>query len=159
MSYPLFRNMIIDIAHTYKLDYRLVAAICEHESSWNPFAWRYEPTYQWLNQKAIDKKPTPAQKALERFGQMCSWGLGQMMGATARDLGLGGNLPSLCDPKTSITFTCIYLSRLFAKFEGDENHVIAAYNGGPGVKIVDDKGNFSNQTYVASILTIKTTII
>jgi hypothetical protein len=116
----------------------LVQAICQQESSMNPWALRYEPTYRWLYGDQLKMTPT------ERHAQMCSWGLMQVMGALARELGFQEDMPKLCVPTVNIDYGCKQLRRLYDKYFNWVD-VIAAYNAGSPRRI---GSLYVNQSYV-----------
>ena len=82
------------------LPWELVYAICQVESSLNPTATRHEPHYRWLVGDNETMSPT------ERQGQMTSWGLMQVMGAVARELGHIGPFEDLLHPPTGLFYGC-----------------------------------------------------
>ena len=115
------------IALQYDLDQKLVCAICEHESSWNPWAVRYEPAFE----KKYD--PTVGISLTEHMGRAFSYGLMQIMGETARELGFTEPyLTELCDPSTGLEFGCRKLVRCFGQTPDltDIRSVLLKYNGG-----------------------------
>ena len=67
----------------------------------------------------------------EWWGQQASWGLMQIMGAVARELGFAGlYLPALCDPALNLTYGCQKLQLELEWAKGDVRAALAAYNGG-----------------------------
>ena len=74
-------TLIKSAASRRSLHWELVYAICQVESSLNPSAIRHEPRYRWLVGDNETMSPT------ERQDQMTSWGLMQVIGAVARELG------------------------------------------------------------------------
>jgi membrane-bound lytic murein transglycosylase MltF len=130
-------------------DFKILCAIAEHESSWNPWAIRYEPmaTYQ----VAVDDcaRLNGITIATEKTAQKFSFGLGQIMGATARWMGYRRLLTELCDPHTGIYWMCEAYAKLGDKYEKIEEK-IAAYNAGSAK--LTDAGLLINQSYVDSVL-------
>jgi soluble lytic murein transglycosylase-like protein len=102
---------------------------------------RYEPTYRWLVGDKLNMSLT------ERHTQMCSWGLMQVMGGTARELGLTGYLSQLCDPETGVQYGCRYLRRLFERYQIWDD-AIAAYNAGSPRRVGP---TYVNQGYVDKV--------
>jgi hypothetical protein len=90
----------------YGINPAWVRAIITQESSWNPCAIRYESSYQWLFE--VEKCANLAQVTLatELVTQKMSWGLGQIMGALAREQGLAGQIPLLLTPEINIKHMC-----------------------------------------------------
>lgn len=106
----------------------IVCGIVERETTWNPWASRYEPKFYdayiyplWL--RGIVKDITEAQH------RSTSWGLMQVMGQVAREMRFSGDLPSLCDPAIGLDYGC----QLFAKklsANASLTLALASYNGG-----------------------------
>jgi len=122
-------------ATKWAIDPVLLCCLVEHESSWNPWATRFEPAFEERYVKpAIPSAPT----TLELTKAM-SFGLGQVMGEVAIELGFTGRfLTELCDPDTGLEFACRKLRRcltIHAPIEnkdGSMDYTLAlrAYNGG-----------------------------
>lgn len=109
----------------YALDPALICAVCEQESSWNPWAMRYEPAFY---QRYI--QPMFAQPTTEATARATSYGLMQVMGEVARELGFSGPyLSELCDPDTGISFGCKKLAQCL-KAQPNTFAALMAYNGG-----------------------------
>lgn len=111
------------------LDSALVCAVFEQESSWNPWAVRYEPAFlsKYVGPIYVAGKIT----ATEAYTRSMSWGLGQLMGQTARELGYSlDSLPELCDPEVGIPWFCLKLSKCMDRMKDDVPAALAAYNGG-----------------------------
>jgi soluble lytic murein transglycosylase-like protein len=77
-----------------------------------------------------------------------SWGVMQVMGGLARDLGYQGHLPNLCDPNLNINYATLYIQRLRRRWP-EESDVIAAYNAGSPRKRAS--GMYENQRYVDKV--------
>lgn len=163
-------RLIAAQAVAFSLPYNLVHAVVQHESSRDPYAWNPEPPYRYYVNVVTNqpfRKCTPAELASEKppadfpsgagardaewWGQAASWGLMQVMGAVARELGYKGHLPGLCDPAAGMKFGCYHLANLrkryFAQFGWDG--VVAAYNAGSPRLL--ESGLFDNQDYVDAI--------
>jgi soluble lytic murein transglycosylase-like protein len=137
------------VALAHQLPRGLVHAICHVESSMNPFAIRYEPSFKWLAGDQGHMSPT------ERIGQMMSWGPMQVMGAVAREHGFAGWFPELCTLPTGILYGCLHLARFKAKYDVWLD-VIAAYNAGSPRRAPD--GRYANQSYVDKVLHVWQTL-
>ncbi len=113
-------------ASKHGLEPAMVCAVCEQESSWNPWAVRFEPAFEARYIKpAIPTMPTTAQLC-----EAISFGLMQIMGETAREFGFQGTFfTELTDPDTGVDFGCRKLLRCFSIHGADENGLLA-YNGG-----------------------------
>src|ERR1700723_1783076 len=82
-------------ATKYGLEVALVCAVAAHESSWNPFAVRFEPAFE----ARYIKPAVPAMPTTLELTKAMSFGLMQIMGETAIEFGFGGKfLTDLCDP-------------------------------------------------------------
>lgn len=129
----------------------LLRAIVQVESSGHPDRIRYEqhyshlwkPEYYATSQNTLDT---------EKAAQKISWGLMQVMGATARWVGYRGvSLGGLLQPEVSLEYGCRYLvyqheryKRLFCS--PCWKCATAAYNAG-SVRYNED-GSYRNQRYV-----------
>lgn len=109
-------------AEFQKLDPALVKAICEQESSWKPGASRYEPGFE---KKYLKKLNLPDSKA-----RATSYGLMQILGQVARELGYSGPLEGLYKPSLSLRYGCLKLASCLKKSKGDVTAALLAYNGG-----------------------------
>lgn len=138
-------TLIKAAASRRSLPWELVYAICQVESSLNPSAIRHEPRYRWLVGDNETMSPT------ERQDQMTSWGLMQVMGAVARELGHTGPLSALLDPPTGLFYGCLHLRRFRAKYDIWPD-VIAAYNAGSPRRVAGQIGPYVNQSYVDKVL-------
>lgn len=125
------KPMIEKYAKAYGIDPNWVSAIISKESSWDILAIRYEAQYPYLYNVKTWAKKSRVSEATEETSQKISWGLGQIMGALAREQGLIGPIPSLLHPEVNIEHVCIRLKRL-KELSSDRDDVFAAYNGGPG---------------------------
>jgi hypothetical protein len=142
ISTPIDQQTLIDLAMTtatrHGLDGAIVCAVCEEESGlrdsqvggrefWNPWAIRFEPAFEARYVRpAITSMPTT-----EEVTKAISFGLMQVMGETARELGYTGRfLTGLCDPATGLEFGCRKLKRCFDSANGDAVEAFLHYNGG-----------------------------
>lgn len=97
-------------AARHALAREIVCAVCEQESSWNPWALRYEPAFRQCYVAPLGLPPT------EEIARSMSWGLMQVMGETAREAGFSSKfLSALCDPATGLEFGCIVLAEKFRR--------------------------------------------
>jgi soluble lytic murein transglycosylase-like protein len=118
----------------------LVCAIVEQESSWNPWALRYEPAFY---ERYI--APQIARGAIvdvsESRARAFSWGLMQVMGQVAREYGFtGASLASLCDPAAGLEIGCRVFAAKLAAAEGNATRALVLWNGA------------GNHDYPASVL-------
>lgn len=110
----------------YHLDPAMICAVCEQESSWNPWAVRFEPAFE----ARYIKPAIPAMPTTTELCEAMSFGLMQIMGEVAKEFGFQGTFYSaLCDPDTGMDFGCRKLLRCFSIHGADESGLLA-YNGG-----------------------------
>ncbi|MBK9496775.1 MAG: lytic transglycosylase domain-containing protein [Xanthomonadales bacterium] len=173
----MISDEILDIARIEAKDKRitlaLILGIVQAESSGDTWAYKPEPPYRYLwdvkrgrpfrdltmaertseNAPHDFLAPVPSvDPDAEWWGQQASWGLMQVMGAVAREVGFGGPyLTALCDPALGLHIGCTKLRRLLQAY-GDAEMAVSAYNFGhvafkPGTK------EFENQRYVDKVIT------
>lgn len=111
-------------AQVVGVDSALACAIVEQESSWNPWAIRFEPVFKTRYIDPLGLDPT------EATARSFSWGLFQLMGEVAREHGYTGPLPQLCEPAIGSHWGLTYfLTRL--KLTGDNvPKALLLWNGG-----------------------------
>ena len=109
-QYPVkYQDFVEEYAKEFALDADLVYAIIRTESRFDPYA----------------------------VSNAGAKGLMQLQDETARDcaekLQQDIQIPDdLYDPQINIMLGCYYFSHLLEQFDGDLDHAIMAYNGGPG---------------------------
>lgn len=109
---PQLVSLTRQTALAHNLDPALVCAIVEQESSWNPYAMRYEPLFfaKYVAPLFTNNKIS----ATEAYSRGFSWGLMQVMGQVAREAGFDApSLASLCDPATALDMGCRVLLKKF----------------------------------------------
>ena len=160
LSSTSLKLLVRNQCKVFDLPEALVLAMIQVESSAEPLATRFEPKYRWLwdvqnhapfrvsareAQSVTPPKGFPSipgiSAATEWIHQKTSWGLMQVMGGVARELGFKGHLPELCDPLKGIEYGCRLLRRLADRHL--EKHgwagVVDAYNdGNPRVEFKRD---------------------
>lgn len=132
------------IAKGWGLKPSLVRAIVQVESSGNPKAIRYEPAFY---ERYVKGK---GYQATEAHLLSSSWGLLQVVGLVARELGYEEHLSFLLLPELGLFWGCRKLAELATKYP-DEQETIAAYNAGSPRRLKD--GTFVNQEYVDKVAT------
>ena len=143
-------GLIVSTARGVQAPPELVLGIIEAESGGDPHATRINATYPYTMMQA--KRPAGCSVDMERMCQKTAWGLMQVMGATARELGFDGWLSELVDPETNIRLGVKFLGRKMSQYferDGIEG-VVAAYNGGAPRRRPD--GKFVNQGYVDKVM-------
>lgn len=150
---PDYSPLIDRAARQHGLPPELVRAIVEVESEGNPWSARYEPAFydRYIKDAKIKAIP-PCSLATERTLRATSFGLMQIMGSTAREVGFEGTfLTELSSPEIGLEYGCRYLAKLARRHHdryGWEG-VAAAYNAGSPRPT--DSGRWVNQPYVDKI--------
>lgn len=134
---------IDEIANVMGLDPKILHAIINVESACDTWKVRYEPSWALFNDPERYAKLNGITIESEKILQATSLGMGQVMGATARDLGYREMLTKLCIPKVGVMLCATYLKRLKEKYP-DGNAYISAYNAGSPTS--------KNQEYVNKVL-------
>jgi soluble lytic murein transglycosylase-like protein len=115
----------------------LVCAVIEQESGWDPWAMRFEPIFE----RRYIRPALPLTPSTEELSLAISWGLMQVMGATAREHGFTGRfLNALCDPEVGVSVGCVVLLDKLNKAKGDIRKGLLSWNGG------------ANSDYAAQVL-------
>jgi soluble lytic murein transglycosylase-like protein len=113
-----------ETAVRHGLEPELVCAVIEQESSWNPYAIRYEPEFRERYVAALRLPPT------EEIARSISWGLMQVMGQVAREHGFNGRfLAELCTAAVGVEIGCKILAAKIAN-AGDSKKGLLLWNGG-----------------------------
>lgn len=161
-------EQIEQAALAVQLDPALVSALVSVESAGNQWAWNPEPQYRYLwdvkrnapfralSQSEIASKVPPADfptlagdRDQEFWAQQASWGLMQIMGAVAREIGFRGDyLTQLCQPEANLLIGCKKLSQLLVWANGNVTQALAAWNGGKGGNTIEP---FRNQAYADKV--------
>jgi len=119
------------------LDPAVVCAVVEQESGWNTWALRYEPLFfaKYVAPLYTNNKVG----ATEAYARGFSWGLMQVMGQTAREMGLNSlHLSMLCDPAVGLATGCKILRRKLEAAGGDLHKALLAWNGGGDPDYADE---------------------
>jgi soluble lytic murein transglycosylase-like protein len=116
------------------------------ESNFDPNAIRFEQNYQWLfATKSLSKELRCSEDTMINM-QKTSWGLVQIMGAVACEIGFKGWCTKLCVPEINLNWGCEYLRRIILKQNLlDPLDIYAAWNHGSAKKI---KGIYVNDAAV-----------
>ena len=148
-------SLIESAASSHGLPSRLVRAVVGVESGGNTWSFRFEPAFyeRYVRPDKTIRAVAPCSLDTERQARATSWGLMQVMGATARGLGFDRSfLSELADPALGLEYGCRLLARLRDRHKGSMGWggAVAAYNAG-GVRL-DPQGRFVNQAYVDKIV-------
>lgn len=148
-------NMIASIVYHIDntLDIELVQAICTIESNLNIYAMRYEKSFEERYIIGYDIKRFGNQISFEteQKARATSWGLMQIMGQTARELGFDRQyLSELCNPEYGIKYGCMLLAKKVLLYgnQGLEA-IVSAYNAGQPIK---RNGIWLNKRYVDFVM-------
>jgi soluble lytic murein transglycosylase-like protein len=77
--------------------------------------------------------------ATEAYARGFSWGLMQVMGQTAREMGVSSlHLSTLCDPAVGLTVGCKILRKKVESACGDVHRALLAWNGGANPDYADE---------------------
>lgn len=122
-----------EVAAAHNLEPALVCAVIEQESSWNPWAIRFEPQF-WQRYVQVLQHDLHL-SVTEGECRATSFGLMQIMGQTARELGCSHpSLAQLFDPREGVEFGCRKLAFCMKAHPDDLTHALLAYNGGSNPK-------------------------
>lgn len=168
---PAVHAAVEHAARHHSLPPSLILAQVTHESGGNPWAWNPEPRYRYFwdyAKKAPFRKlvtaeinsktpppdfPAPARGIdpdAEWWAQAASWGLMQVMGAVARELGFRGEfLTQLVDIPLNLDYGCRHMANQLRWSRGNIPQALAAYNGG---RVGNETAPFRNQAYADKVL-------
>jgi soluble lytic murein transglycosylase-like protein len=144
------RLQLVSAATVYSLEPQLVEALVLVESGGNPYAWNPEPRYRWIwnvrlhqpfrvltdterisNVPPADFPVLAGDRDNEWWGQRASWGLMQVMGAVARELGCTvPYLPQLCEPELNLELGCRLIASHLKWAQGNVRRALGAFNAG-----------------------------
>ncbi|TXH10635.1 MAG: lytic transglycosylase domain-containing protein [Spirochaetes bacterium] len=128
----------------------LVLGIVWVESKGDPGALRHEPDYPHLWEVPFFAGMFHWTMNTEAEIQRFSFGLMQIMLATARWRGFSFHPKELFEPKTGLTWGCFHLSELYAKYKKWPD-AVSAYNQGSPRRSMLNAQKFKNQAYVDKV--------
>jgi len=129
----------------YELAENVVRAVIATESSYQPWALRYEPH---LKKTTWYTNAVPDEQKSNDYAYF-SMGLMQVLYGVAVDLGFKGTPFELMDPTNSIQYGCKHLANLKRRWP-DITDYISAYNQGSPRKT--EEGLYQNQAYVEKVM-------
>ena len=149
---------------SYGIELELLLAMIYQESGGDEAALRYEVAWRYFwNPKAddglyskdwtIEQNRTHAWNVLgstEFHSQSFGWGLLQVMGSVARELGLKGYLAKMCDPSIGLKMGLLHMQKKMRQAKGDVRRALEFYNGSAIYaeevlkKLADIKGEIGN---------------
>lgn len=142
-----YKDLVRSIGSNCGLNCDIILAIISQESQGNPDAVRFEPRSSLAYSPNVFSKKLLITSETERNHQNTSWGLMQVMGFRARELGYDGYLHKMNDPRLGIEYGCRNLLALKKKYAYEED-MIAAYNAGSPLR---KNGVYINKEYVDSV--------
>lgn len=137
------------ICHPFDIEAELALAIAQVESGLEPFTARYEPRWKYWYKVGEFASGLGITRDTEKIFQATSWGLMQVMGTVARELGFDRHLTELTNPRYNVIVGVQKLKELHDQWR-DTEAVISAYNQGSPRKAAD--GTFKNQAYVSKVM-------
>jgi hypothetical protein len=137
-------------AQVLEVPTRLLLGLIMAESNGDAKAMRYEDGYKWICEPAKFSKPLGITLETERQLQSFSYGLCQVMGATARDNGHTGHLTDLLDPNINLRVSIHFLKKLNIKYKNWPDTISAYNQGSPKKKLMSKK--YKNQAYVDRVI-------
>lgn len=143
------KQIVLKVSQSYGVDPHWVMAIILQESAGNRYQIRYEPRYRYLFHPDLFSKKLRVTLETETQSQKISWGVGQVMGALAREQGHMGLMAELIDHELNIKHVCMRLKNL-RKYSNEKDDLFSMYNGGPG-SLQKSQGAYLNQSYVDSV--------
>lgn len=144
------KDLVRAVAKAHGLDPDFVLGLVKTESNWRASAVRYENHWKYIVEPLKFAHMNGISAETETVLQKMSWGLPQVMGGKARELGYTGPLTELIRPEVIMPYACQFLKKLLTRYNAYE-YVAAAYNA--GTPILDSKtGLFRNQEYVGKVL-------
>ena len=140
---------IREYATSENISFALVNAFMQVESGGRKYATRFESEWRYFFRVEHFSLLNYITFKTERVAQQQSWGLFQIMGSVARELGHDGPLSMLCDYRVNTYYFFKKLNELFERYTR-LNDVISSYNqGGP---YMNEKGQYKNYKYVNKVL-------
>jgi len=134
----------------YENLFPFIMGIIETESSFNPYACRYEPNYKWLYKPEEFYVSYSSTVETEIQFQKCSLGLMQLMGAVYREYGYKRPLPAVFeDIEAQVSYGIKHFAKFYHRYESI-TAAIASYNAGSPRKT--QTGRYVNQRYVDKVL-------
>ena len=116
-----------DAAEKHNLLPEAILAVIQQESGFYTYATRYESAFYGKYLGALVNSGLNVSEATARA---TSWGLMQVMGQTAREMGFAGqSLAELTDPVNGIEFGCRKLKVCYGNAGGLWKKAFALYNG------------------------------
>ena len=127
-------------ASEFDLEPSLLCALVETESGWYPWASRLEEAFKkrYIDPiKSVQRFGSTSYKT-ERMDRSTSYGLCQVMGQVAREMGCEvRSLTELCNPEVGLKYGAMRLKKAMDRKGGDVRAALLNYNGGSEKKYPD----------------------
>ena len=147
------KGLAAKYAAKYGLSPALVAAVIDHETggTWDSYTTRNEDAFfgryvfdeQSQQYKIVIPPDSIRSRSTEARTRAMSFGLMQVIGETAREMGLASRyITSLCDPDIGVDLGCKVLKSKIDAAGGDISGGLSRYNGG------------SDPTYAPAVLAL-----
>ena len=143
-----FEKIIKDCSDKYAIDENLIMAIIMQESRGRIWSARYEPDLKYSYMPQSYAKKLFISLDTELVMQKTSWGLMQILGVRAREIGFDQLLPQLLLPSIAIEYGTKVLSDLTKKYDKTDK-VIVSYNAGNPRYAAS--GKYINQNYLDGV--------
>lgn len=149
LSYKLtpLKPIVKRFGCAHSIDELLIYAIILKETSGNTWKTRFEPVYFEKNKTHLHgtyAKKLVISSETERVHQCMSWGLMQIMGVVAREMGYDDDLTKLLIPEVGIEWGVKKLDKLLV-LHRNTDLAVSAYNHGSPVE---------NDPYVRDVNTL-----
>jgi hypothetical protein len=109
----------------------------------------YHPRYQDLFEFETFSQKLGISSATEKVQQQTSWGLMQIMGGVAREMGYEGPLAKLCEVETNLYFAGKKFQECLAGYQYNILDALAAYRNGSAKK--DSNGKYKNENFITAV--------
>lgn len=150
-SFGLQPFEVEQVLQPYQIPVDILLGLVKTESGGNAEAMRFEKGYPWLFHVPHFAKmfawTADTETALQRF----SYGLCQIMLATARERGFLLHPMKLLEPKIGLAWGAYHLHLLYQRYN-TWPATLSAYNQGSPKKAFLSKTKFKNQKYVDTVL-------
>ncbi len=144
-----FKPIIAKHSIKFGVDSDLIRSIIMVESSGIPYRARFEPDWKYFYFQREYAEKLGITVETETMFQATSWGLMQIMGGVARELGYKLHLTALCNPDLNIEYGTMKIKSIMQRYGNSEMDVIAAYNAGSVIKTYS--GIYKNEKYVDKV--------
>lgn len=138
------------VCKTHKIPSDILLGLIMTESSGRPTAMRYETGFSFVYKVPEFAKAMGHTEPTELNLQKFSYGLCQIMGATARWRGFTFHPMRLLEPLVGLTWGAYHLAELFKLYD-DWPSAVSSYNQGSPRKALLG-GGFKNQKYVDTVM-------